>query len=492
MRQTVSTLLLLATLPSFWGCGGGEAPTEEEHPSVVVTQWNDSTELFLEYPHLLAGQPTGNWAIHLSDMTTFKPITAGTLTVRFLRNGQEARSFSVEAPARDGIFLLDPVIDEPGTYQVQLALSSSQATSVHTLPAVQVWASEAELPREESDEGGGIAFLKEQQWQIPFAVRSAREQQVSRTVSAPGEIVAPDGALAQVSAPTSGIALAASNRGAPSVGQAVSAGELLVVLNPIAGEGGYARARGELERLEQEVDRAERLFAAGAIPQKRLDDARRELEVARAEVRSLGGGAEEGDFRLRVRAPISGTVAARSFVPGGRVQAGDPLFTIVDPATLWLRVQLPPGAASSLSRDAIASFAVDGVSRTFEASRLVSVGSVLDPATRTVPAVFAVQNPGGGLKIGQYARVTVPVGGTVTGVAIPNEAIIDDNGTPVAYVQTGGESFERRVLTLGESDATYSQVVQGISAEEKVVTTGAYQVRLASMSGSDFAGGHAH
>jgi multidrug efflux pump subunit AcrA (membrane-fusion protein) len=132
------------------------------------------------------------------------------------------------------------------------------------------------------------------------------------------------------------------------------------------------------------------------------------------------------------------------------------------------------------------------VSRTFETSGLVTVGSVLDPETRTVPAVFAVENAGGMLKVGQYARATVPVGGTVTGVAIPNDAIVDDNGSPVAFVQAGGETFERRVLTLGESDATHTQVIQGVRPGEMVVTTGAYQVRLASLSGNEFAGGHAH
>lgn len=491
MRRTPVRLLRGAALLALLACDRGDAAEEQEHPSVVVTQWNDSTELFLEYPHLLANQATGNWAIHLSDMSTFKPITEGTLTVRFLRNGREAKTFTVEAPARAGIYLLDPVIEEPGAYQVQLALSSPQARSAHVLQEVTVWADASELPPGEEEAGGDISFLKEQQWQIPFAVHPAREQQVSRAVAAPGEIVAPDGAMALVSAPTSGIALAASNRGAPSVGQPVRAGEVLAVLNPTAGEGGYARARGDLERLEREVARAERLYAAGAIPQKRLEEARHDLEIARAEVRAIGGG-EDGDFRLRVRAPISGVIAERSFLPGGRVEAGAPLFTIVDPSTVWLRVQLPPGAAASLPRDAQVRFSVDGIARSFEVSRLISVGSVLDPETRTVPAMFAVENPGGMLKVGQYVRATVPVGGSVTGVAIPNEAIIDDNGTPVAFVQTGGESFQRRVLSTGESDATYTQVLDGVRPGEMVVTTGAYQVRLASMSGSEFGGGHAH
>ncbi len=490
--RAILSVCLLAAAAVLPACAADEAVEEQEHPSVVVTQWNDSTELFLEYPVLLAGEATGNWAIHLSNMKDFKPITEGTLTVRFLRSGGEAKSFTIEAPARDGIYLLDPVIEEPGIYQVQLALRSPQISSAHTLPAVQVFAGADQIPvAEEEEAAGGIAFLKEQQWKIPFAVRPAREHLVARSISAPGEIVARDGALVRVSAPTSGIALAASNRGSPSTGQPVRAGEVLAVLAPTGGEGGFARARGELERLEREAARAERLYSAGAIPEKRLEEARHDLEIARAEIAAMGGAAD-GDFRLRVRAPISGVVAERSFVPGGRVEAGEPLFTVVNPSVLWLRVQMPAGAASGLTRASQAVFTTEGSPRTFTTGRLVTVGSVLDPETRTVPAVFEVENAGGLIKVGQFARAAVPVGGSVRSVAIPNDAILDDNGTPVAYVQTGGETFERRALTLGESDGTRTSILEGIRPGEMVVTTGGYQVRLASLSPEGFSGGHAH
>jgi hypothetical protein len=84
------------------------------------------------------------------------------------------------------------------------------------------------------------------------------------------------------------------------------------------------------------------------------------------------------------------------------------------------------------------------------------------------------------------------VGEVERGVAIPESAVLDENGTPVAYVQTGGESFERRVLTEGASDGAFVLARGGVSAGEWVVVTGAYQVRLAGLSGNEFAGGHAH
>ena len=482
----------LALTLALAGCDDAPAAEEHEHAgSEVVTQWNDSTELFLEYPWLIAGRAT-NWAIHLTDMEDFKPIRSGTLTIRFMTGEELAQAFTIHDVARDGIFLLDPVVERPGTYRVELALESPQVRSRHVLPEVHVYAGESEFPHIHEEEDAGIAFLKEQQWQIPFAVTAAQEDTVRRTVTAPGEIVAPDGALVQVSAPVDGIAAAAANRSAPSVGQSVRAGEVLAVLSPTSQEGGFAEIRARVERLEREVARAERLYAAGAVPERRLEEARHDLEVTRAQAAAMGAGGASGDYRLRLTAPISGVVARRAFVPGGRVEAGAPLFTIVDPRTAWLRVQVPASAASSIPGDARATFTLEGSDAVHETSRLVSVGTVLDPRTRTVPAVFEIADAGGLFTFGQFAQAAVPVGGTATGVVIPNRAIVDDNGTAAAYVQAGGETFERRVLTLGATDGTRTHVMAGIRPGEMVVTTGGYQVRLASMSGGEFAGGHAH
>jgi len=488
----IGSLALCAGAAALAGCGGKEAAAETEHPSVAVTQWNDATELFVEYPEPVAGKASGNWAVHLTDRAGRKPVTAGTLTVRFIGTGGQSQTFTAEKPARPGIFTLDPVVTKPGTYRVELSLTGPQVTATHVLPSVRVAASDAELSKPEKEEASsGISFLKEQQWVIDFATEAAAERDVARTVAAPGEIVPVDGSQVQVSAPASGVAAADANRGAPSIGSRVSAGQVLAVLSPLAGEGGYARVRESVERLEREAARAQRLFDAGAIPARRLEETRHELSVARAEARAMGGG-PDADYRFRVRSPISGFVTERAFVPGGRVEAGAPLFTVVDPSTVWLRVRMQAADAARLAGAPHVSFTLEGDSRAFTATRLVSVGSAVDPQTRTVPVVFAVDNSGGALKVGQFARAQVGVGGTVRGVAIPAAAILDDGGIPVAYVQASGETFERRRLRVGETDGAVTEVLEGIRPGEMVVTRGAYQVRLASMSNTPMSGGHAH
>ena len=486
MAATIAVVTLVSA------CIDAEMGLETEIGGVVVTQWNDSTELFLEYPHVVAGEQTGNWAIHLTDMEDFKPIRSGTLTVDFVSDQGRAETFQVDAPLRDGIFLMNPVVRQPGVYRVELVLTSPQVNSRHVLERVRVYSSvEAALMAEAVEGEGGISFLKEQQWVIPFRVHPVKEHDVQQTVTGPAEIVPPDGALVEVSALVEGIAPAGENHDAPSVGERVREGQVLVVLAPTAQSGGFAQSRGRVERLQREVERSGRLFAAGAIAGKRLEEARHDLEIARAELDAMGG-VTDGAYRLSLRAPISGVIAGRTFLPGRRVEAGEPLFTIVAPSTAWLRVQMSAATARKIGNATGTTFTTEDSREVFHTSRLLSVGPVLDHQTRTVPVVFEVEEFGGLFTFGQLAQATVPIGGTVRGIAVPNEAILDDNGTPVAYVQTGGETFVRRVLTLGVRDGIRTQVLAGLSLGEMVVTVGAYQVRLASLSGGDFAGGHAH
>ena len=185
MKKKIATLAPALLILGLTACEPEVEPEEAEHPSVALTQWNDSTELFLEYPHLVAGEQTGNWAIHLSNMTTFKPIIEGTLRVVFLQSGAEVHEFSINAPARAGIFLLDPAIPAAGTYDVALELQSGQLRSRHVVEDVVVWEDFGQLPVVDEEEGGGIAFLKEQQWNMDFAIAPATRREVTRTVPVP-------------------------------------------------------------------------------------------------------------------------------------------------------------------------------------------------------------------------------------------------------------------------------------------------------------------
>jgi membrane fusion protein, heavy metal efflux system len=118
---------------------------------------------------------------------------------------------------------------------------------------------------------------------------------------------------------------------------------------------------------------------------------------------------------------------------------------------------------------------------------------VIDPVTRTVPLVVEFQNPQRKLSVGSLLQANIYTDGKIPSIAVPETALIDDNGQDVVFVQSGGESFQRRVLRLGMRDRGYVQVLSGLNEGERVVTKGAYLVYLASSSPAQLgAHGHAH
>jgi multidrug efflux pump subunit AcrA (membrane-fusion protein) len=75
---------------------------------------------------------------------------------------------------------------------------------------------------------------------------------------------------------------------------------------------------------------------------------------------------------------------------------------------------------------------------------------------------------------------------------VPASALVDDAGRPIVFVQTAGETFERRPVTVGAREGELVQILAGVKPGERIVTTGAHLVRLAALSTSVPATGHVH
>ena len=327
-----------------------------------------------------------------------------------------------------------------------------------------------------------------------------------------GEILPKAQWHAEVPAPANGVILTDQNVNLPSVGTWARKGTVLAVIAPPANtEFGINSIRSEYLLTKAEYERAQRLFEKQAIPQKRLDEAKLRFEAKRAgyEVISqqidFGAAAGNGDvaaFHFHLKAPIDGVIEEIHFHLGQTVEAGQRLFAISNTKRVWLKAQIPLALIARLQSSGSvspigASFKVEGYEQEFHVDqldgRLISVGSMVDEESRTVPVIFELDNPGNELKIGMFAEVAVQTTDNMETLAIPISAIFDDNGTPVSYVHVEGEAFAKRVLKTGIADRGFKQILSGISEGERVVTVGGYQVRLASLSTSVPVGhGHEH
>jgi RND family efflux transporter MFP subunit len=493
----------LSLAAGLGGCGQrGDAadPAGPAPAGGAVTLWTDSTELFMEHPALIVGAPD-KFAVHLTDLTDFAPLRSGRITLRFEpKGGGDPVVVTQDAPRAPGIYGPAPAFSQAGVYDLTIMVESPQARDVIRVPDLRVYDSAEQAPREEGGDAGGIPFLKEQQWKTPgFATVFARRGTVLGSFQATGQVVPAAGRIGRVSAPIAGVVEPSGLAQSPTPGQRVARSQALAVLTPALGEGGsaLAQARAELREAEDEYDRAKRLYQVEAVPQRRLHEAEIRLTAAREALAGFSGsGSARADGRVVLRAPIAGVIATRTLAPGSRVEAGAELFTVVDPSVVWLEVNVPAAEASRVGKTEGAttgtSFRVPGSDSAYPVRRTISVGSIIDSVSRTVPVIYEVANRDGSLKIGMTAQVAVGTGERVEGIVIPSSAVLDEDGRPIAYVQTGGEQFEKRELTLGGTSGDRTLVRSGIESGERVVTGAAYQVRLASLSTSVPAHGHEH
>jgi len=109
------------------------------------------------------------------------------------------------------------------------------------------------------------------------------------------------------------------------------------------------------------------------------------------------------------------------------------------------------------------------------------VGGGLDSTTRAVPVHATVANADGRLRPQMFATVWIETGQSQSAVVVPDAAIQLLDRRPVVFIATpdgkGGARFERRDVEVGASAGGRTQILNGLTAGESVVTDGAFAVK---------------
>lgn len=487
--------------------------------SHVMTEFGKHTELFVEFPVLVAGQPS-EFVAHFTELDGYQPVEAGTASVVLTSEASPGERWSAEKPARPGIFTPRITPKYPGERQLLMVFETESFTDRISLGTVEVFSSDGEAAKAKIDEPGGeIWFLKEQQWKVDFDVAKVEETQMRPSVPVHGAIRPSTDADALITAPFDG-RLSAPSDGVPDVGDRLEAGDVIAYVVPTLGADEISRLRAEvrkskvrLDRTERELRRVRPLAQSGAVPQKRVADAESERDLAQADLeqartrlrqyQNLESRGSRGNGRIAIRTPIGGAVVDRMAVDGSYTASGDPVMRVVDRSQLWLQANVPeadlPGIAEpsgawfrrpSNDADPSTTITLDVES----GDELVTYGEVIDPKTRTVPLTFEIGDSHNidSLRIGAFVRAHIFSGPPRRLVAVPTSAVLDEQGVDTVFVMTSGESFEKRTVRLGIRDRGRVEVVDGVEPGEVVVSRGVYFVKLAGTSTGSVGHGHSH
>ncbi len=517
--RPASLLVLLALagcnerFPSPPPAGG---PLPEEEKTAQVTVWGERFEIFLEHKALVVDVPTA-FVTHVTDLETLEPRRKDKV-VFVLRQDDAVPLEHVElGPQRAGIYV--PLLRFPkaGEWRLSLRLPVDGKESVVELPPFRVYATPEDAKKAPAAEGPeGISFLKEQQWRVLSKCEPVARRKLVQRVRLPALVNARPGSRAAVVPPLAGRLLAPSGKTLPLLGDRVEAGQVLALVQPpfsehaariIEAQAEAVRAKLALDQAELAFTRVKKLAEGGAKTEREVQEAefgvrgsRTSLDAAlavKAAYERAGTVAlDAGGPALELRAPIAGVVVAVHAALGEHVPADRPVFQILDASHVHLEARIPEAELPRLGTGAAALVELPGARGSFVSlegkARRVYLGPEVDSATRTVPLLFEVENPEGALRIGSALTLHLETARSEEALAVPASAVVEEDARPIAFVQLGGETFEKRPLKLGLRDGAWIQVLDGLAVGERVVTKEAMALRLASVSGVIPAHGHAH
>ena len=307
----------------------------------------------------------------------------------------------------------------------------------------------------------------------PSEVVSPTQQALPAFIEFSGALVAPNTAVVRAKGGGTLLALTAPE------GTRVKAGQSLASLDLEDIRQRVAERAASVEAARATADQAQRTFGANEglakqnfIATTALDGSRAQLENARAQLQAAQASLQTMQVALRqasLVAPISGWVAKRHAVPGEKLQAEQPVLTVVDLSQLELAGLVGTHEVSRLTPGMKAMVRIEGYAEPVEA-KIARISPQSEPGTRSIGVTLALPNPGEKLRGGQYAVARVQLDDPAPRLTVPRTALVGTGGQQQVWVIDKGE-LKRRLVTTGRVDTERGlvEILAGVDGNSQVL-----------------------
>ncbi len=186
---------------------------------------------------------------------------------------------------------------------------------------------------------------------------------------------------------------------------------------------------------------------------------------------------------LELKAPIDGIVTERQATVGELAGKETQIYTISDPADLWVVAEVKERDIAAVRLGEVATFTVLAYPNEPFRGKVVRIGNRVESASRTLDVRIAVRNEDGRLKPGMFADVEIATTAVKDALIIPDKALQSDEEGWIVFVALDGTKFEKRPVKTGLEQHGRVQVLDGLKEGEKVVTEGSFILKSEMLKG---------
>lgn len=262
-------------------------------------------------------------------------------------------------------------------------------------------------------------------------------------------------------------------------------------------------ATAALKQAEKNEDRQHQLYLAKAGALKDWQQSQADLASARStdrtaqialaaarnrlrilgktdqEIRALESepAAQRMQAQAVVSAPISGTVVQRQVGPGQYIQSAsagssNAVFAMSDLSSVWLVANLREADVAAVKVGQPVDVRVLAYPDRIFSAKVTFVSPTVDPNTRRVPVRAEISNREGALKPMMAASFTIYTGVAAKAISVPQGAVVYDGTAARVFVARDDGTLEARPVQLGRQNGDRLEVISGLTAGEKIVTSG--------------------
>lgn len=252
------------------------------------------------------------------------------------------------------------------------------------------------------------------------------------------------------------------------------------------------KAKADYEQSKLAYNRKKQLYESKIVPKAEFEQVEQQYKVAKTTYETLSAGYSAGGKQVVV--PFDGYVKSIVVGNGDFVDEGTALVMITSHQSSLLETQVSHAYATQLQsiHDLFYQPKMGKWSSLNKTGgSILSIGKEVE-RDKPLLSVFTRINELVEMPEGSFTEVQLAVGEPLKTIVIPESALLEDYGNYSVIVELSGESFERRPVTIGKRNGNEVEIKTGLSVGEVVVTRGAYQVKMAAMSGAVPAHGHDH
>lgn len=262
-------------------------------------------------------------------------------------------------------------------------------------------------------------------------------------------------------------------------GQRVKKGQVLVEMTNAEERALLDEARFNMEEARKQMERVRSLVETRAASQSLLDQRMREYESAHARYLAIDARLQD----LHLDAPFSGVVGLRNISVGALVSPGDSITTINDDSRMKLDFTVPAIYLRSLQVDLPIMAKSRALGDKIFEGKIYSIDNQIDPVTRAITVRALLPNDDRELKQGMLMSINLYA--NKREALVISEAALVPLGSDnfVFVVQPQGETLtvERRQVTIGQRLRGFVEILNGLEADEKVVTHGLQKIRAGTL-----------